>query len=258
MIRRDTRGAKGRPFALAMSVVITKTPFTARENLSYRAASTSRLARVVNTRATSKHDDNRIPDRSTSIGTDRRTALLSSSFSVASLAILSAAAPRPAAAAGKQPIDWLFEETFGNAVSLGDSVRDSLAESGVTVKKKPVNESARTVEGVEGERNYDYGRGDTDGGEGGGGVGLNLSTAAKFGKLGAILVFADVVTFFLMGRSVLGIMDDGGEEGWKAKVADKIMERANLREQAAVTMTTVEDDDEGSERGEDNARPPAA
>ena len=53
-----------------------------------------------------------------------------------------------------------------------------------------------------------------------------VGTAVKFGKLGAILVFADVVTFFIMGRSVLGVMDDGGEEGWKEKVADEIMARA--------------------------------
>ena len=58
-------------------------------------------------------------------------------------------------------------------------------------------------------------------------------TAFKFGKLGAILVFADVVTFFVMGRSVLGVMDDGGEEGWKEKMADEIMERAKKKEDAA-------------------------
>jgi hypothetical protein len=55
-------------------------------------------------------------------------------------------------------------------------------------------------------------------------------TALKFGKLGAILVFADVVTFFIMGRSVLGVMDDGGEDGWKEKMADQIMERAKAKE----------------------------
>ena len=54
----------------------------------------------------------------------------------------------------------------------------------------------------------------------------------------------DVVTFAVMGRSVLGIMDDGGEEGWKAKVADQIMERVKEKEAAAEPTPEEEGGDE--------------
>ena len=52
-----------------------------------------------------------------------------------------------------------------------------------------------------------------------------------------------------MGRSVLGIMDDGGEEGWKAKVADQIMERVKEKEAAAAGERTPEEQG-GDENGD--------
>ena len=36
-----------------------------------------------------------------------------------------------------------------------------------------------------------------------------------------------------MGRSVLGIMDDGGEEGWKERVADEILGKQREKDAAA-------------------------
>ena len=140
----------------------------------------------------------------------------------AALALLPAA---PALAAGKQPIDWLLEETVTGASSLGGIVKDSLAESGIATKEAPAPSA------------------DEDAGASGGGIDVG-STAVKFGKLGVILVFADVVTFAVMGRSVLGIMDDGGEEGWKAKVADQIMERVKEKEAAAEPTPEEEGGDE--------------
>lgn len=133
------------------------------------------------------------------------------------------AAPAPAMAA--QPIEWVF--SGGSGQSIGDILKDSLEESGLEVKrdaKKTAGASAFVGEG-EGlaapapaaEEEEEKEPVDVAG------------TALKFGKLGAILVFADVVTFFIMGRSVLGVMDDGGEDGWKEKMADKIMERANAK-----------------------------
>ena len=133
------------------------------------------------------------------------------------------AAPAPAMAA--QPIEWVF--SGGSGESIGDILKDSLEESGLEVKrdaKKTAGASAFVGEG-EGlaapapaaEEEEEKEPVDVAG------------TALKFGKLGAILVFADVVTFFIMGRSVLGVMDDGGEDGWKEKMADKIMERANAK-----------------------------
>ena len=73
-----------------------------------------------------------------------------------------------------------------------------------------------------------------------------VGTAVKFGKLGAILVYADVVTFYIMGRSVLGVMDDGGAEGWKEKVADEIMARAKEKQKG----TGGGGDDEAKEEEE--------
>ena len=138
---------------------------------------------------------------------------------------LTLAPAAPALAAGKQPIDWLLEETVSGASSLGGIVKESLAESGVATKEAPAPSAD-----------------DEDEGASGGGIDVG-STAVKFGKLGVILVFADVVTFAVMGRSVLGIMDDGGEEGWKAKVADQIMERVKEKEAAAEEEGGDEDGD---------------
>ena len=136
----------------------------------------------------------------------------------AALALLPAA---PALAAGKQPIDWLLEETVTGASSLGGIVKDSLAESGIATKEAPAPGFTSDDESASSETES-------------GGDGIDVgSTAVKFGKLGAILVFADVVTFAVMGRSVLGIMDDGGEEGWKEKMADKITERVVEKQKRA-------------------------
>lgn len=134
------------------------------------------------------------------------------------------AAPAPAMAA--QPIEWVF--SGGSGQSIGDILKDSLEESGLEVKrdaKKTAGASAFVGEGeglaapapaAEEEEEKEP---------------VDVAdTALKFGKLGAILVFADVVTFFVMGRSVLGVMDDGGEDGWKEKMADQIMERAKAKE----------------------------
>jgi len=83
---------------------------------------------------------------------------------------------------------------------------------------------------------------------------MDLSaTATKFGKLGAILVFADVVTAAVMGKSVLGVAkslerelemgEDGkvrevvrerendGERDWKEEMADKLMQRLKENKQ---------------------------
>ena len=119
----------------------------------------------------------------------------------------------------------------GSGQSIGDILKDSLEESGLEVKrdaKKTAGASAFVGEG-EGlaapapaaEEKEEKEPVDVAG------------TALKFGKLGAILVFADVVTFLIMGRSVLGVMDDGGEEGWKEKMADQIMERAKAKAEEA-------------------------
>ena len=136
------------------------------------------------------------------------------------------AAPAPAMAA--QPIEWVF--SGGSGESIGDILKDSLEESGLEVKrdaKKTASSfdgaSASVGEGLAApapaaEEEEEKEPVDVAG------------TALKFGKLGAILVFADVVTFFVMGRSVLGVMDDGGEDGWKEKMADQIMERAKAKE----------------------------
>ena len=136
------------------------------------------------------------------------------------------AAPAPAMAA--QPIEWVF--SGGSGQSIGDILKDSLEESGLEVKrdaKKTASSfdgaSASVGEGLAApapaaEEEEEKEPVDVTG------------TALKFGKLGAILVFADVVTFFIMGRSVLGVMDDGGEDGWKEKMADQIMERAKAKE----------------------------
>ena len=150
----------------------------------------------------------------------------------AALALLPAV---PALAAGKQPIDWLLEETVTGASSLGGIVKDSLAESGIATKEAPAPGFTSDDESASSETES-------------GGDGIDVgSTALKFGKLGAILVFADVVTFAVMGRSVLGIMDDGGEEGWKEKMADKITERVVEKQKRADAEAGVQSSEPNDE-----------
>lgn len=92
---------------------------------------------------------------------------------------------------------------------------------------------------------------------------MDLSgTATKFGKLGAILVFADVVTAAVMGKSVLGVAkslerememgEDGkvrevvrerendGERDWKEEMADKLMQRLKENKQVGAEETSAE------------------
>lgn len=92
---------------------------------------------------------------------------------------------------------------------------------------------------------------------------MDLSgTATKFGKLGAILVFADVVTAAVMGKSVLGVAkslerememgEDGkvrevvrerendGERDWKEEMADKLMQRLKENKQVGSEETSTE------------------
>lgn len=154
---------------------------------------------------------------------------------LAGVLALTLAPAAPALAVGKQPIDWLLEETVSGASSLGGIVKESLAESGIATKEAPAPSSSAPS--------------DEDAGASGGGIDVG-STAVKFGKLGVILVFADVVTFAVMGRSVLGIMDDGGEEGWKAKVADQIMERVKEKEAAAAAAERTPEEEGGDENGD--------
>lgn len=146
-------------------------------------------------------------------------------------ACVALAAPAPALAG--QPIEWVFTLDSGGQ-SIGDIVKDSLEESGIEVKRSaPAPAPAPRVEvgedGIEREIPPAPDAASTPTPEEPSEPVDVVGTAVKFGKLGAILVFADVVTFFIMGRSVLGVMDDGGEDGWKERVADQIMERAKKK-----------------------------
>ena len=192
---------------LAPAAHTDATRFRARHRSSPRAPSAAR-ASLAKARAEDEASGSTIAARFVSLG-----------------ALALVAAPAPAMAA--QPIEWVF--SGGSGQSIGDILKDSLEESGLEVKRdtKPTAASfdgvsasvgeglaapAPAAEEQEEKEPMDV-----------------VGTALKFGKLGAILVFADVVTFFIMGRSVLGVMDDGGEDGWKEKVADRIMERAEAK-----------------------------
>ena len=50
-----------------------------------------------------------------------------------------------------------------------------------------------------------------------------------------------------MGRSVLGIMDDGGEEGWKEKMAAKITERVVEKQKRADAEAGVQSSEPNDE-----------
>lgn len=249
--RGGTRRARTRVVTRATVIHRRNRPSTTREGATSDCSS-----HTITTADDAEEAAPRVDDTTGGGGSSgRRAALLRSfSFSAAAAAAL-VSTPRPAAAAGKQPIDWLFEESVKGGSSIGSTIKDSLAESGLDVKRDEAPSGgggASSGEGGEGgdvEVSGGNSAAATDGDGDGGGGGDFFGTAVKFGKLGVILVFADVVTFFVMGRSVLGIMDDGGEEGWKEKVADEIMARAKAKDAAAAGQ---------DEEGEDDAMPPPA
>lgn len=59
------------------------------------------------------------------------------------------------------------------------------------------------------------------------------------GKLGLILLVADIITGIVLGKNVLNFLgkrdDDQGDvkEGWKEKVANEIMEKVKEKQAAA-------------------------
>ena len=165
-----------------------------------------------------------------------------------------------AAGTSNQPIDWLFKSSMDDEVDLGEIIR-AAANGEVSDGRKPkrADERSETEDGsmtatttkasaaVEESEKED----------------MDLSgTATKFGKLGAILVFADVVTAAVMGKSVLGVAkslerememgEDGkvrevvrerendGERDWKEEMADKLMQRLKENKQVGSEETSAE------------------
>ena len=165
-----------------------------------------------------------------------------------------------AAGTSNQPIDWLFKSSMDDEVDLGEIIR-AAANGEVSDGRKPkrADERSETEDGsmtatttkasaaVEESVKED----------------MDLSgTATKFGKLGAILVFADVVTAAVMGKSVLGVAkslerememgEDGkvrevvrerendGERDWKEEMADKLMQRLKENKQVGTEETSAE------------------
>ena len=165
-----------------------------------------------------------------------------------------------AAGTSNQPIDWLFKSSMDDDVDLGEIIR-AAANGEVSDGRKPkrADERSETEDGsmtatttkasaaVEESEKED----------------MDLSgTATKFGKLGAILVFADVVTAAVMGKSVLGVAkslerememgEDGkvrevvrerendGERDWKEEMADKLMQRLKENKQVGSEETSAE------------------
>ena len=162
---------------------------------------------------------------------------------------LAGAAVAPSARASGQPIDWLLTSSADADVDLVEIIRASArgeADAGsaawAEARRERGGNAAGAVE-VEAETREPVDVG---------------ATATKFGKLGAILLFADVVTAAVMGKSVLGVAksleremttDENGnvvavekektESGdWKDAMADKLMKK--LKEKAAEASKTEE------------------
>ena len=164
------------------------------------------------------------------------------------------------ARAAKQPIDWLLTSTLDADadLDLGRMMRDAAAgkeyEPGEGKREREAAKASRS--GAEDEDEEDKTPVDVSG------------TATKFGKLGVILVVADVITAAVMGKSVLGVAkslevdaserfevgDDGvarekpREAGapprdWKEKMADDLMKKFKENNPSAV-KTDEEDGEE--------------
>lgn len=157
----------------------------------------------------------------------RRDALAAT---LAGLGLIGVSSPSSSQAEG-QPIDWLLKTTFDEDVDLVEIIKASAsAEAKKRAEAASRGDGGTTEEPEEEREPMDV-----------------AATATKFGKLGAILVFADVVTAAIMGKSVLGVaksmereleMGEDGEvrevkktaepaEGgdWKERMADKLMNK---------------------------------
>ena len=159
---------------------------------------------------------------------------------------LAVTAPRRADAAG-QPIDWLMRSTLDEDVDLVEIIRASAAGDAAAGSESWRREAAEKRRETAKEKTTttttttDEEREPADVGK----------TATKFGKLGVILVLADVVTAAVMGKSVLGVaksleremeLDENGavvevkkvESGdWKDGIADKLMDRIKENQRIA-------------------------
>lgn len=161
---------------------------------------------------------------------------------------LASVALAPSARAGGQPIDWLLTSSADADVDLVEIMRasargetDAGSAAWTAAAKRARTETAvKTTDATVEETREPVDVG---------------ATATKFGKLGAILLFADVVTAAIMGKSVLGVAksleremttDENGnvvavekekvESGdWKDAMADKLMQK--LKEKAADAKT---------------------
>ena len=187
----------------------------------------------------------------------RRAALRTT---LVGLGLVGISSPSSSRAEG-QPIDWLLKTTFDEDVDLveiikasasGDDAAGSAAwldeRATASVEAKAKKREEATEEPEEEREPVDV-----------------AATATKFGKLGAILVFADVVTAAIMGKSVLGVaksmereleMGEDGEvrevkkteapaEGgdWKEIMADKLMKKLKEKNAATSEDGEVEDGD---------------
>ena len=166
---------------------------------------------------------------------------------------LAVTAPRRADAAG-QPIDWLMQSTFDEDVDLVEIIKASAkgdaAAGSESWRREAAEKRRETAKEKRRRRRTDEEREPADVGK----------TATKFGKLGVILVLADVVTAAVMGKSVLGVaksleremeLDENGavvevkkvESGdWKDGIADKLMDRIKENQRIA---------EKGAEESED-------
>ena len=185
----------------------------------------------------------------------RRDALAAT---LAGLGLIGVSSPSSSQAEG-QPIDWLLKTTFDEDVDLVEIIKASASGDDDAGSAAWLDERATASAEAEAKKRAEAaalgfrvktGRGD-------GGTTEEpeeerepvdvAAMATKFGKLGAILVFADVVTAAIMGKSVLGVaksmereleMGEDGEvrevkktaepaEGgdWKERMADKLMNK---------------------------------
>jgi ribosomal protein L12E/L44/L45/RPP1/RPP2 len=165
---------------------------------------------------------------------------------------LAVTAPRRVDAAG-QPIDWLMQSTFDEDVDLVEIIKASAkgdAAAGSESWRREAAEKRRETAKEKATTTTDEEREPADVGK----------TATKFGKLGVILVLADVVTAAVMGKSVLGVaksleremeLDENGEVvevkkvesgDWKDGIADKLMDRIKENQRIA---------EKGAEESED-------
>ena len=238
-----------------------------------RRAPTTTASAMRDAAAADAADDDEFDARDAAGNDDDRGRIRRRRRAVLSAAMVMGVPVRAGQAKSGQPIDWLLQsatETDGDDVDLGEIIKAAakgeISDGRRAKTPPPPTTTGRGVGGGgEGDSRDSSDAGSSSSSSSSSGAPADVKgTATKFGKLGVILVLADVVTAAIMGKSVLGVAksleremeigEDGnmrevvreektdGPKDWKEKMAEKIMKKMKENESGPPSSTTRDDE----------------